>query len=89
MHVQSTSFAGRYGNTAPAVVLHTPKMVPHHHQQQDGHPDTWEQQTDISDNVLRDFEETWWTAARTVLDDMEMPLHWGDAFTMLLCICAQ
>ncbi len=33
---------------------------------QDGHPDTWEQQKDIADNVLRDFEEKWWTAARTV-----------------------
>ena len=32
--------------------------------QQDEAPDTWEVRDNVAENVLRDYEDRWWTACR-------------------------
>lgn len=38
--------------------------VEYHIKWKDGEPDTWEQASNLSDDLIRDYEERWWTAAR-------------------------
>lgn len=48
----------------------------------DDHPDTWETPSNLADNLLRDFEQRWWTAARAGDEDTTRKLLEGGGATL-------
>ena len=51
---------------------------------QDEAPDTWEVKDNVAENVLRDYEDRWWTACREVRG-LSSPEHKLLAILLLIC----
>ena len=79
---RATPQTRRLNSRKPAVLTLSRKFTTARAARQDGSPDTWEAAENVADDVLREFEDRWWSACRTGNDEVLKAMLKGGARTL-------